>query len=235
MAAFGPLEELKYRIVGALARPIVFGLCALADGELENREVAHRLHAEGRRIIYAFWHGRMLVPVWTHRNSSVGILVSGSRDGEYGARAAKALGFHVVRGSSTHNAEEGFRALLRALEEGYDVAVTPDGPTGPKYEVKKGIIYLARAAGAAILPVGIAIDKYRQLGSWDEFRIFLPGSYILGRYGEPLMVPEHSSKLEMEAMRRRLEDELDALTRDVEARVAEAARTRHTRPRRQGE
>jgi hypothetical protein len=235
MGGFGYAGELKYRLVGAIGKAFMYAICALGDGELENHEFAARIRGGGRRVIYAFWHGRMLVPVWTHRDSNIGILISRSRDGEYVARVAGALGFHVVRGSSTRGAEEGFRLLLDAINEGYDVAITPDGPTGPKYQVKRGIVHLARVSGAAILPVGIAIDRYKQLASWDEFRVMLPGSYVLARYGEPIIVPEHANKPHMEETRRELEATLNELTRDVESRVAEARRTRHERIRHRGE
>ena len=235
MGEFRLPAELLYRFVGVAGKAFINVMRILVDGELENREAADRVRAQGRRVIYAFWHGRILVPIWTHRDSNIGILVSQGRDGEYVARIADKLGFHVIRGSTTRGAEEGFRMLLSALEQGHDVAITPDGPTGPRYQVKKGIVYLARASGAAILPVGIAADRYRQLASWDEFRVLLPGAYALARYGDPIIVPEHANKFDMEDIRAGLETTLNALTADVESRVHSARTTRHARTRYQGE
>ena len=213
MADYGPLEELKFRLAGVLGSFFVRALAATCDGELENRHIPD------------------LVPVFTHRGRGIGILISQSQDGEYVARAADRLGFHVIRGSSTRGAAEGFRLLLCELEAGRDVAITPDGPTGPPYKVKKGIVYLARVSGAAIVPTGIAVDRYKQFASWDEFRLMLPGAYVLARFGEPVYVPEHSNKHEMEQIRRDLERRLNDLTADCEARVEEARRTRHLRAR----
>jgi len=235
MEGLGLLAEMKYRLAGSLGKAFLNFICAISDGELENREAADRIRATGRKIVYAFWHGRLMIPVWTHRNRDIAVLVSQSRDGEYVARVARAMGFYVIRGSSTHGAEEGFRLLLDALAAGHDVAVTPDGPTGPKYEVKKGLVYLARAAGAAVLPVGIAVDRYRQLASWDEFRVMLPGSYVLARYGEGIYVPEHANKFQLEDIRQEVEAALNTLTTDVESRVADARRTKRTRTRYKGE
>jgi len=235
MPRLGLLAELKYRLAGYLGKALIAFLRVTSDGELENREVADRIRAEGHAVIYICWHNRLLIPVWTHRNRGVTILVSQSRDGEYVARVGEQLGFNVIRGSSTHGAEAGFRLLVDALESGNDVAITPDGPTGPKYEVKKGLISLARASGAAILPVGIAIDRYVTLASWDEFRVMIPGAYALARYGDPIYVPEHSNKYEMEEIRKKVEDTLNALNADCESRVAEARRTKRTRIRFQRE
>ena len=230
----GLLDELKYGLAGVAGSLVVRALLAACDGELENRDAARRARERGP-VIYAFWHGRLMVPVFSHKRRGIGVLISQSDDGEYVARVADRLGFHVIRGSSTRGGEEGFRSLLEYLESGGDVAITPDGPTGPKYRVKKGIVYLARAAGASIVPCGVAIDRYWQMGSWDEFRVMKPGAYVLARFGEPIHVPEHFNKFELEGLRARVEDELNALTCDVESRVDDARRTRASRVRHQGE
>jgi lysophospholipid acyltransferase (LPLAT)-like uncharacterized protein len=235
MSQWGLLGELKYRLVAVLGKALYTALSLTTDGELENRDATAPARAAGHPIIYAFWHGRLFVPLWTHRNRGIGILISQSKDGEYVARVANAFGFHTIRGSSTRGAEEGFRLLMDELEKGRDVAITPDGPVGPKYEVKKGLIFLARATNAAIVPVGMAIDRYKQLHSWDEFRIVLPFAYVLARYGDPIYVGEHSNKAEMEALRKQVEDELKRLTDDCEARVADARRTKRERKRHQCE
>jgi len=227
----GFAAELGFRLIGAAGKAFMYSLVACVDGEIENREIAHEIRRTGRRIIYAFWHGRIIAPIFSHRDRGVAILVSQSRDGEYVARIAKALGFYVVRGSSTRGGEEGFRLLVDAIRDGHDVAVTPDGPVGPKYEVKRGIVYLARASGAAILPIGIAIDRAKQFKSWDEFRLMLPGAYVLASYGEPVIVPERSNKFRMEEIRQELEVSLNALNRDVESRVLQARRTKRDRQR----
>lgn len=235
MPKYGILDEALFRLVAIAGKALMHFIRAAVTGELENREVATRVRASGRRIIYAFWHNRLMIPIITHRNRGIGILISSSRDGEYVARIAGKLGFHVIRGSTTRGGEEGFRKLVTAIDEGHDVAITPDGPTGPVYEVKKGIVYLARASGAAIIPVGMTADRYKALASWDSFRVLLPGAYVLARYGEPIIVPEHANKHEMEAIRARLEADLKVLNADVESRVREARLTRGSRPRYQGE
>lgn len=235
MSRWGFFGEIKYALAGAFGSKLLRSAHLWADGELENVDIPSRVRASGHPVIYAFWHGRLMVPSWTHRDRGVGILISRSADGEYVARMAEKLGFHVIRGSSTRGGEEGFRLMLDCLRSGRDVAVTPDGPVGPRYEVKKGMIYLARASGAAIVPVGIGISRYKQLASWDEFRVPLPGTYVLAHFGEPVWVGERSNKYDMEEMRVNLEVMLNDLTADCERRVHEAGRTRRERVRLQGE
>ena len=235
MGDFGPAAELKYRLVGLLGKALLRLLTLTTDGELENRTAADRARAAGHPVIYAFWHGMLMTPTWTHRGRGIGILISRSADGEYVARVADRMGFHVIRGSSTRGGEEGFALLLDTLRGGRDVAITPDGPTGPPHKVKKGLVYLARAANAAIVPVGMAVDRCRRLASWDEFCVMMPGAYVLAKYGEPIYVPERANKFALEDIRAEVEKTLNDLTADCEARVGEARRTKHARERHHGE
>ena len=233
MRAF--LKEMKFRLAGFLGEKFVRILSMTCDGELENREIPNNVRASGRPVIYAFWHGRLIVPTWTHRDRGLGILASQSSDGEYISRIIERLGCHVIRGSSSRGAAQSVRLLVDELRKGRDVGITPDGPRGPKYEVKKGIVYLAKASGAAIVPVGIAIDRYKQFASWDEFRLMLPGAYVLARFGEPIIVPEEAGKQQREEIRIQIEEAIRSLTADCEARVDEARRTKRERVRFQSE
>lgn len=236
MAQLKLADEVKYRLAGSLGKALINTIAFFCDGELENRDAAARARSAGHPVIYAVWHGQITIPAWTHKNRGIGILVSQSRDGEYVARVVSKLGFHIIRGSSTRGAEEGFGLLVEALQSGRDIAITPDGPKGPRHEVKKGLVYLARAANAAIIPVGIGLDRYKEFASsWDKFRVMLPTAYVLARYGEPIYVPERSNKFQMEDIRLQVQESLNALTVDCDSRVADARRTKRSRVRYKGE
>ena len=99
-----------------------------------------RLVKNRENFIYAFWHGRMLILCFSHRWQKIHVLISQHRDGELIARIIALLGFGSVRGSSTRG---GTKAIFQMADKnlgGYDVAVTPDGPRGPRYEVQPGVI-----------------------------------------------------------------------------------------------
>ena len=99
--------------------------------------------------------------------------------------------------------------LMRTVRDGWNVAVTPDGPRGPRYQVQDGIIALASVTGVPILPVSYASSlRFIFRGSWDHFRLPLPGSRIKLSFGEPLLVGKRLNDRERldfrEELRRRL-------------------------------
>ncbi len=146
------------------------------------------------------------------------ILVSQHRDGEYIARIAARLGFRVVRGSATRGGPRAFRELIAALADGWNVAITPDGPRGPRRQVKSGVVELARRSGMAILPVAFAAARVRVLQrSWDGLFLPLPGSPAAYVWGEPLRIPPGTDRQGLEKYQQFLADRLDALTAEAEA------------------
>jgi lysophospholipid acyltransferase (LPLAT)-like uncharacterized protein len=144
------------------------------------------IHGEGRPAVYTFWHGVLLPLTYTHRRRQVQVLTSLHKDGEIISRILQGLGFGVLRGSSSRGSARGLTRMLARAVEGLDVAITPDGPTGPAKSVKQGAFYVCEKSGGALFPVGVAASRARHLGSWDSFMIPLPFSRVVVVYGEPL-------------------------------------------------
>lgn len=176
----------------------------------------------GERLIVAFWHEQLvLMPCfgWWPR---VCIMISQHRDGELIARAVRPLGIEAVRGSSTRGGRGALRQILTAYREGASLAWTPDGPRGPRRIAKVGVVQTARATGATIVPVGAAARWQRRLGSWDRMILPLPGSRIVFSVGTPLRIEADASDAAVDALRARLEDELERVRVDAEARIGRA-------------
>lgn len=170
-------------------------------------------------VIYAGWHGRTFLAASLFRGRGVWTLVSTSRDGEMQSRIFARFGFRIIRGSTGRG---GARALLQAcrvLQEGAEMAFTPDGPRGPSGVVQPGILAMAQRSGAAIVPVGVSASRRYLAPSWDRFLVPLPFSRGLMIFGSPMTVPANASSEELESLRRRLEDELHRLEREAEARM----------------
>lgn len=180
-----------------------------------------RLLESGQPAIVAFWHGRMLVMrgAWTQPPERLGLLISGHRDGRVISRALARLGFASVTGSSRRGGAEGFRALGRMLADGRPVAITPDGPVGPRMRAKPGTIKAAQAFGVPILPVSGSASRRRLLATWDRFCLCLPFGRGLVIWGEPLTVPAEADAEALEAYRRELETRLNALTDEADRRL----------------
>jgi hypothetical protein len=116
------------------------------------------------------------------------LLISRHRDGGYLATFAERLGYRFVRGSSQRGGEVGLRGVVRALQGGSVVAVTPDGPRGPVERVKPGVVAAAQHAGVPIIPATARVSRSWTLGSWDRFAIPKPFARIEVVYGVPLEV-----------------------------------------------
>lgn len=162
--------------------------------------------------IYVLWHSRILLSAATQGGYGVHVLVSQHGDGEYIAGAIHRLGFRTLRGSTTRG---GLRALMRAaanLRRGDDLALTPDGPKGPRQVVQVGCVLAASRSGAPIVPVAFEVSRARRLRSWDRFVV--PGLFarVLVRFGEPIHVPRLRGEEETEHHRAAVETALLDLT-----------------------
>jgi lysophospholipid acyltransferase (LPLAT)-like uncharacterized protein len=167
-------------------------------------------------VIYAVWHGRVLLLPYLYGHRGCHVLASRSRDGELVARWIGRFGLDPVRGSSTRGGGEALRRLTRALRRGREVAVVPDGPTGPREVLKEGVIALARLSGAPIVPTAVGASREWRLGSWDEFRIPKPFARCVVRFGEPIRVPATADRAAQETARKEVEAALRSLTWQVD-------------------
>jgi lysophospholipid acyltransferase (LPLAT)-like uncharacterized protein len=174
-----------------------------------NREIPLRLKAEGKNIIYAFWHGRQFLLFHNHRNAEVVIPASESRDGEIQAGILRRFGFDVVRGSSKRKGDRALLGLVDGLRKGKDIALAVDGPRGPIYEVKQGVTYLAGKLNKTIIPVSTSAKRFWVLEKiWDKYLLPVPFTKGVIVYGEPLSV-HGTSEEELESTRKELTNALN--------------------------
>jgi lysophospholipid acyltransferase (LPLAT)-like uncharacterized protein len=158
--------------------------------EVTHREHWSKLTDAGRPFLFLLWHEVLLPLLWFHRRQGVAIVVSEAQDGRYLAELAGKLGYRCLFGSSTRGGVRALLAASRALEEGTPVAITPDGPRGPRRELKPGILAAAQRSGAPILPIHAVADRAWRLRSWDRFMVPKPFARIRIKYGEPFAVAE---------------------------------------------
>lgn len=173
-------------------------------------------------VIFALWHGRMYSLLRGVDPNQVSILVSPSNDGEFIVRTVRLLGFrHMIRGSHKRGGRSAILGMHRSLkEEGRSVVFTVDGPRGPRYKVKPGVIKLAQQTGAPIIPLASAtrwlLKKFDR--SWDHYHAPAPFTGMHLRYGEPLRVPPAPMEDEaLEPYRAELEARLMALNLESDA------------------
>jgi lysophospholipid acyltransferase (LPLAT)-like uncharacterized protein len=99
------------------------------------------------------------------------------------------FGLGAIRGSSSRRAVSALIGMKKALREGFDVCVTPDGPRGPRYEVQPGVIKIAQSTGAEIIPIHIRYRAAWRLKTWDRFVIPKPFSRVSVVFDKPHRIP----------------------------------------------
>ena len=179
---------------------------------ITNADAVRALRAERKPFIFAFWHGQMLPLLWLHRDEDVRIVISSHRDGEIIARIAERFGYGSIRGSSSRGAARALLGIVRELEDGKEIAITPDGPRGPAKKFASGGLVAAQRVGVPIVGIAVAARRAWRLKSWDRFMIPKPFSRINVVYTAPTLVTAMSAR-EAEAEATRFESLLgDALT-----------------------
>jgi lysophospholipid acyltransferase (LPLAT)-like uncharacterized protein len=175
-----------------------------------------------RPLIASFWHSCMIPATYIFRNMGIRVMSSNSYDGEYMGRIIHKFGFVAVKGSSSRNAVRALLGLRRALEEGWTVAFTLDGPRGPRHKVKPGPVALARSSGLALTTFHAAVDRAWVLNTWDRLMIPVPFSRVLVRVGKLIPVPEDATDEDVERYTAELQAALDRVCDFAEANVKRA-------------
>jgi lysophospholipid acyltransferase (LPLAT)-like uncharacterized protein len=170
------------------------------------------------RYIYAFWHENILIPAYHYGRPDIHVLISQHADGRLIAEVVRHLRFRVVAGSTTRGGIEAVRQMLRLTKTAH-LAITPDGPRGPRRHVQAGVIYLAARAGLPIIPFGIAYASAWRIRSWDRLALPRPWSDAACVTAQPIHVPENVGKEDLEAYRLLVEEQLNAVTAEAERLV----------------
>lgn len=181
-----------------------------------GEERLRSIQDHGERVIYALWHGRMAVSIFFHRKRNIHVMVSQHRDGELISRVIERLGYEAVRGSTSSGGGRAFRKMLSKAVDRFDLAITPDGPRGPRCRAQPGIIHLAKMAGMPIVPLTSGAMRKTFLSSWDRFLLPWPFSKCVIIYGEPIRVLANCSPAELEEKRRQLERRINEITKQAD-------------------
>ena len=145
-------------------------------------------------VIFALWHNRIFTipPIWWRTGGYIRqavVLTSASKDGAILSSTMAVFGLGAVRGSSSRRAVAALIGMKRALKEGLDVCITPDGPRGPRYSFHAGVIKLAESSGAPIVPIHASYSSAWRLKTWDGLVIPKPFSRITVVFDELIVIP----------------------------------------------
>lgn len=180
------------------------------------------IHPEAERYmrgednaIFAFWHGRMmLMPCLCPPGRIMHVLISQHRDGVLISDVMKEFNFKTIAGSTSKNGREALMAMLRALRNGENIAITPDGPRGPLQVAAMGVATTAKLSGKPVLPITFSARHHKRAKSWDRFMVALPFSRISFCVGAPIVIskdmPDEEARQRIEYIMNQLTDHADA-------------------------
>ena len=208
-----------------LAAAVIFFAIRVASATIRYQWLdgnGRRMAGQPRPAIFCTWHNRLALSLELfrlgvrrfHPDRRLAAMVSASKDGGLLASVLEYNGVQPVRGSTSRRGRQALLELTTWIEQGYDVAITPDGPRGPRYVVQDGVTSLAQLTGLPVVPASYHVSWKICLKSWDRFQIPLPFAKCVVRFGEPLHVPREATDTEREALRCELERRLNALTVD---------------------
>jgi len=182
-------------VARAVTLPAVRALASSWRITVVHEERWRALHEAKRPHVFLLWHEALLPLLWQHRNQGIAIVVSEARDGQYLSDVATSLGYRTVRGSSTRGGARALLGAVRELRAAGAVAFTPDGPRGPRRELKPGVVAAAQRGGGVIVPIHAEADRAWRLHSWDRFMIPKPLARVRIAYGRPFEVAEGEAGL----------------------------------------
>lgn len=199
-----------------LSRPVIRGLysayrlyAATFRLALVNDAPWRRYVDQGGRVLLCTWHQQFFTSLaWfaRYRNYRPAIIISRSRDGERIARVAAHAGWSAVRGSTSEGGSTALKQMIRHMRASRLCGHILDGPRGPAGTVKPGVIHLARAAGAVIVPVYVSADPAWHFNSWDYFMLPRPFARVTLHFLDMLPVSAQKDKVSTERQRQHLEN-----------------------------
>lgn len=214
---------MKKAIIVLLLRTIMWRIvlwwCRSLRIRIIGQEPFDVLRQSGQNFVAAFWHGSMMTGWFLLRPSGaqrISALVSRSNDGEFLSTVLERWGYTMIRGSSHAGGKEAMQLMTDEVLRGSSIVITPDGPRGPRHEMKMGAVRLAQKTGVPLVPVGIAAKKKRSLRSWDAFEIPAPFSSVCAVFGEPITVPADLQGASLDAYKDSLQQRMHELAHRAE-------------------
>jgi lysophospholipid acyltransferase (LPLAT)-like uncharacterized protein len=203
------------RLVGFVAAWIIKGLVTSLRLRVDFRAtegIPDPRRRRNRRIC-VFWHENMLVA--TRIGARTDVLVSQHADGELITQTIRHMGMGAARGSSRRG---GSAALLKLVgsRAGRHMAVTPDGPRGPRRRLQPGVVYLSSRTGVPLVLLGVGYEKAWRARSWDRFAVPCPFSRATMITSTPIYVPPALEGAALESYCRLIEERLEWITEDAQ-------------------
>ena len=204
-------KEYRYLLTGKIQGAIYHLICAYSwtfNIQIENEAPWLEYLKNGGHVLLCGWHQMFFSAIRHFKNYAIyspALMISQSKDGDIIADVAKRSGWHSVRGSSSRDGGRALKEMIAQLKQTRLSAHIVDGPKGPAGIVKAGVVSLARATGAVVVPVYARADRAWYFNSWDRFMLPKPFANVNLRFGEMLDLSSGESNENFEFQRLRLQ------------------------------
>lgn len=220
-----PMRRLYY----FLGLPVLLGISRLLWWSYRKEivigaDVAERMIADGNTYAPCYWHQHgfcclQLMREWLARGFRAGFIISASVDGEVPARIARSWGADIVRGSAKQTNALAMRDIQQAMKRGVSIVTAADGPLGPAYHFKPGVVLMARIGSAPLVPIACTADHAWYFRRWDRFMLPKPFARVHIAVGEPLPVSRDTRVEDLEPLRETMENAINSLIHRSEKRL----------------
>ena len=181
--------------------------------DVQGSEHINKLRDTGQAYIIAFWHGRLLmIPPFPPKNKTINVLISNHNDGELIAKTMEYFNFSFIRGSTNKDGVAALKNILKKIKKKEVIAITPDGPRGPRMRINGHIIKIAQMTSIPIIPMTYSTSRCRILKSWDRFIAAKPFGKGIFIYGEPFFIEKGLDSDGLEKAGIELENRLNTIT-----------------------
>lgn len=213
-------DRLLYRGGLGLGFSYIQWVGSTARWWIEGEEHYLLERAKGGSIIFAFWHNQLMLMPFCYagltRRQKVSVLISQSKDGQIVSDFIERFGFSPIRGSSSRGGTGALLQLSGKLKSGFDLAITPDGPRGPKLQAQFGVVALASLSGCSIIPTAYDVRWKKVFGSWDGFKVPFPYNRAALVIGSPICVGALATEEHLQNKLKEVQAGLDAVNERAE-------------------
>ncbi|MCF8092958.1 MAG: lysophospholipid acyltransferase family protein [Desulfotignum sp.] len=176
---------------------------------VENENHWKKMLEQRIPVLLCAWHQQFFAAINHFGNYAryhPGLMISRSRDGDLISGVANRVGWHTPRGSSSRGGKDAMNAMIAHLKQYGFGAHILDGPRGPMGKIKPGVIRMAHAAGARVVPFYVTADNAWFFNSWDRFMLPKPFSRVCITFGQDIVLEPVDTPEQFEQQRRYLEN-----------------------------
>jgi lysophospholipid acyltransferase (LPLAT)-like uncharacterized protein len=206
-------SEFVSHAITFLAAQYIRLVFATSKWETVGIDIPESYFQAKKTFILCFWHGRlgMMACSWIWKEHPIHMLLSAHRDGQLIGQTVAHFGIHSIAGSTQRGGMQAFRGLLKTLNQGDIVGITPDGPRGPCQVASLGVITLAKLANVDMVPITFSTSRRLRLNTWDRFHFPLPFGRGVFLWGNPVPPPASNDATDKEITRQLLETDMTTL------------------------